>query len=78
MDGVAATPERMERYVKTIHSKAVDMAGLVDELSYFTKIYQKVEDFRFRSGKSKLFFCGVHQWNEPGSGNPQYTAFVSM
>ena len=40
MDGVAATPERMERYVKTIYTKAVDMAVLVDELSYFTKIYQ--------------------------------------
>ncbi len=57
MDGVAATPERMERYVKTIHSKAVDMAGLVDELSYFTKIYQKVEDFRFAPVKASCFFA---------------------
>ena len=57
MDGVAATPERMERYVKTIHSKAVDMAGLVDELSYFTKIYQKVEDFRFAPVKASYFFA---------------------
>ena len=40
LDGVASTPDRMERYVRTIHSKASDMAGLVDELSYFTKIYQ--------------------------------------
>ncbi len=78
MDGVAATPERMERYVKTIHSKAVDMAGLVDELSVFHKNLSKSGRFPLRSGKSKLFFCGVHQWNEPGSGNPQYTAFVSM
>lgn len=57
MDGVATTPERMERYVKTIHTKAVDMAVLVDELSYFTKIYQKVESFRFQPVKANYFFA---------------------
>ena len=30
LDGVASTPDRVERYVRTIHSKASDMAGLVD------------------------------------------------
>lgn len=47
LDGVAGTPDRIEKYVRTIHAKAVDMAGLVDELSYFTKIYQKEEKFTF-------------------------------
>ncbi len=47
MDGVASTPERMDRYVKTIHSKAADMAVLVDELSFFTKMYQNAEKFNF-------------------------------
>ncbi|MCM1244681.1 MAG: HAMP domain-containing histidine kinase [Roseburia sp.] len=47
LDGVAATPERIEKYVRTIHAKSIDMAGLVDELSYFTKIYQREETFTF-------------------------------
>lgn len=47
LDGVAGTPDRVEKYVRTIHTKAVDMAGLVDELSYFTKIYQREETFTF-------------------------------
>lgn len=47
LDGVANTPERMEKYIRTIHSKASDMAVLVDELSYFTKIYQREETFAF-------------------------------
>ncbi len=56
LDGVASTPDRVERYVRTIHSKASDMAGLVDELSYFTKIYQKKETFRFAEVKVYRYF----------------------
>lgn len=41
LDGVASTPERIEKYVRTIYTKASDMAGLVDELAFFTKINQK-------------------------------------
>ena len=56
LDGVASTPDRVERYVRTIHSKASDMAGMVDELSYFTKIYQKKETFRFSEVKVNRYF----------------------
>lgn len=38
MDGVADTPEKMERYLKTICTKASDMTYLVDELSFYSKI----------------------------------------
>ena len=34
MDGIADTPEKMEKYLKTIYTKANDMSGLVDELSF--------------------------------------------
>lgn len=40
LDGIAATPERMTKYVTTIRNKADDMSGLVDELSFFTQIYK--------------------------------------
>lgn len=38
LDGVASTPERQEKYLKTIYSKAVAMTALVDELSLYAKI----------------------------------------
>jgi signal transduction histidine kinase len=38
LDGVADTPERREKYIKTIFAKASDMTTLVDELSFYTKI----------------------------------------
>lgn len=38
MDGVAATPEKMERYIKTIYNKANDMDALLNELSIASKI----------------------------------------
>ncbi len=56
MDGVAATPERVNKYIRTIYSKASDMAVLVDELSYFTKIYQKEEKFNFKQVNVNRYF----------------------
>lgn len=56
LDGVAGTPDRIEKYVRTIHAKAVDMAGLVDELSYFTKIYQREETFTFSEVNAVRYF----------------------
>lgn len=38
LDGVADTPERREKYLRTIFAKASDMTTLVDELSFYTKI----------------------------------------
>jgi len=38
MDGVTDSPEMMDRYVKTIYAKAVQMDRLIDELSLFSKL----------------------------------------
>lgn len=38
IDGVADTPEKREKYLKTIYTKATDMSVLVDELSFYSKI----------------------------------------
>ena len=38
MDGVADTPEKMERYIRTIYNKANDMDHLIDELTFYSKI----------------------------------------
>lgn len=38
LDGVADTPEKRDKYVKTIYTKANDMSVLVDGLSLYSKI----------------------------------------
>lgn len=38
MDGIADTPEKMERYVKTIYNKANDMERLINELTVYSSI----------------------------------------
>ena len=38
MDGVASSPEKLDKYVRTIYNKANDMANLIDELSIYSKI----------------------------------------
>lgn len=38
MDGVADTPEKIDKYIKTIYSKANDMDRLIDELTFYSKI----------------------------------------
>lgn len=37
-DGVADTPEKMERYLGTIYNKAIEMDRLIDELNVYSKI----------------------------------------
>ena len=38
MDGVADTPEKMERYIRTIYNKTNEMDRLINELTYYSKI----------------------------------------
>lgn len=38
MDGVADTPEKIDRYVRTIYNKAMDMDRLIEELTFYSKI----------------------------------------
>lgn len=38
MDGVADTPEKMDKYIKTVYNKANDMDRLINELTIYSKI----------------------------------------
>ena len=38
MDGVADTPEKMDKYIKTIYNKAIDMDKLINELTVYSGI----------------------------------------
>lgn len=38
IDGVADTPEKMDRYIRTVYNKANDMDRLLNELTFYSKI----------------------------------------
>lgn len=47
IDGVADSPEKMEKYVQTIYAKANDLDNLIDELFLFSKLDLKKTSFQF-------------------------------
>lgn len=48
IDGVADNPEKLDRYIKTIYTKANDMSALVDELSMFAKLDNNSLPYNFQ------------------------------
>lgn len=50
-DGVADTPEKMDKYVNIIYSKAADLDRLVDELFLYSKLDLKQVPFTFEHVK---------------------------
>lgn len=38
MDGVASSPEKLDKYIRTIYNKANDMDRLIDELTFYSKV----------------------------------------
>jgi signal transduction histidine kinase len=47
MDGVADTPVKQDKYLKTIYTKANDMSVLVDELAFYAKIDSNTVPYTF-------------------------------
>ena len=56
LDGVADTPEKQEKYLKTIYAKANDMTALVDELSFYTKIDTNNIPYHFEKVRVNDYF----------------------
>lgn len=48
MDGVADTPEKMDKYIKTIYNKANDMDKLINELTLYSGIDNNRIPYNFR------------------------------
>jgi histidine kinase len=46
-DGVANSPEKMERYVQTIYSKSIDLDHMIDELFLYSKLDLQRLPFNF-------------------------------
>ncbi|HKL99043.1 MAG TPA: HAMP domain-containing sensor histidine kinase [Mobilitalea sp.] len=56
MDGVADTPQKQEKYLKTICMKANDMSVLVDELAYYAKIDSNTIPYTFKDINLQEYF----------------------
>lgn len=56
MDGVADTPEKQAKYLRTIYTKANDMSTLVDELSMYAKIDTNSVPYNFRELNLDQYF----------------------
>ncbi|MGG3518728.1 HAMP domain-containing sensor histidine kinase [Bacillus pseudomycoides] len=58
-DGVANTPEKMNRYLTTIYTKATHMDTLIDELFLFSKLDLNRVPFHFETIELYLFMVDV-------------------
>lgn len=56
MDGVADTPEKMDRYIKTIYNKANEMDLLINELTLYSKIDTNRIPYNFTTIAAKQYF----------------------
>lgn len=56
LDGVAETPEKRQKYLKTIVARATDMTGLVDELSYYSKLDTNKLPYKFETVPANAYF----------------------
>lgn len=56
MDGVADTPQKQEKYLKTIFTKANDMSILVDELAFYAKIDCNTIPYTFKEINLRGYF----------------------
>lgn len=57
MDGVADTDEKLEKYLRTIYTKAGDVSLLVDELSFYSKIDCDTVPYGFKQINIDDYFC---------------------
>ena len=56
MDGVASTPEKMDKYIRTIYTKTTEMDDLINQLTLYSKIEQKSVPFNFTQVSANEFF----------------------
>lgn len=56
MDGVADTPEKMDRYIRTIYTKANEMDHLINELTFYSKIDTNRIPYNFNTISVDDFF----------------------
>lgn len=80
MDGVADTPEKMDRYIKTIYNKANEMDLLINELTLYSKIDTNRIPYNFTTISAKDYFgdCGEDLHMELESKGIEFTYCNTM
>ena len=56
LDGVADTPEKTDKYMRTIYNKAMDMDRLINELTLYAKIYTNRIPYNFNRISAAEYF----------------------
>ena len=56
MDGVASSPEKLDKYIRTIYHKANDMDRLINELTFYSKIDTNRIPYTFNKINVKDYF----------------------
>ncbi len=56
MDGVASSPEKLDKYIRTIYNKANDMDRLIDELTFYAKIDTNKIPYQFTKINVESYF----------------------
>ncbi len=56
MDGVADTPEKMDKYIKTIYNKTIEMDYLINELGMYSKLDNNAIPYNFRNVNVDSYF----------------------
>ncbi|HJA66123.1 two-component sensor histidine kinase [Lachnoclostridium sp. An169] len=75
MDGVADTPEKMDRYIRTIYNKANEMDLLINELTLYSKIDTNRIPYNFTTISAKEYFadCAEDLHMELEAKNVEFT-----
>jgi signal transduction histidine kinase len=56
IDGVADTPEKLDKYIKTIYNKSVEMNQLINELTFYSKVDTNKLPYDFQKLNVSQFF----------------------
>lgn len=56
IDGVAATPEKIDKYIKTIYTKSVEMDQLINELAFYSQVDTDKLPYHFQKLNVTQFF----------------------
>jgi signal transduction histidine kinase len=61
LDGVADTPDKMDKYIRTVSNKAAEMDGLIEQLFLYSKLDLKRQPFSFEEISPRAF---LSDWSE--------------
>ena len=74
LEGVASSPEKRERYVRTIYNKACDMERLIEELTFYSRIDTNKMPYSFTKINVADYFndCVMEISNELSARNIEF------